>query len=139
MLEAMYVGAYSTFSNPASDGYEFLETLKQVARDNTDNPDLSIVWIDPDDFPLVSGSEWGPTLDHLHSPVFVYGVRPCHMKENVKQEGNWQEPRGGPHPAWGILATGATLNLGPGADPDVVRLTALTPWSLEVPLQCPLK
>lgn len=38
-----------------SDGFEFLEILKQVARDNTDNPDLSIVWIDPDDFPLVSG------------------------------------------------------------------------------------
>lgn len=35
------------------DGYEFLEILKQVARDNTDNPDLSILWIDPDDFPLL--------------------------------------------------------------------------------------
>lgn len=35
------------------DGYEFLEILKEVARDNTNNPDLSIVWIDPDDFPLV--------------------------------------------------------------------------------------
>lgn len=35
------------------DGYEFLEILKDVARDNTKNPDLSIVWIDPDDFPLV--------------------------------------------------------------------------------------
>lgn len=40
-----------------SDGFEFLEILKQVARDNTDNPDLSIVWIDPDDFPLVSGRD----------------------------------------------------------------------------------
>lgn len=37
------------------DGYEFLETLKAVAQDNTDNPDLSIIWIDPDDFPLVRG------------------------------------------------------------------------------------
>ena len=36
-----------------SDGYEFLEILKDVARDNTNNPELSIVWIDPDDFPLV--------------------------------------------------------------------------------------
>lgn len=26
-----------------------------MAQDNTDNPDLSIIWIDPDDFPLVSG------------------------------------------------------------------------------------
>jgi hypothetical protein len=30
-----------------------LEILKKVAEDNTDNDDLSIVWIDPDDFPLV--------------------------------------------------------------------------------------
>ena len=36
-----------------TDGYEFLETLKAVAQDNTDNPDLSIIWIDPDDFPLL--------------------------------------------------------------------------------------
>lgn len=35
------------------DGFEFLEILKQVARDNTQLPELSIVWIDPDDFPLV--------------------------------------------------------------------------------------
>lgn len=27
--------------------------MKDVARDNTNNPELSIVWIDPDDFPLV--------------------------------------------------------------------------------------
>ena len=37
-----------------SDGYEFLELLKEVARDNTHHPGLSIIWIDPDDFPLVS-------------------------------------------------------------------------------------
>lgn len=71
----MYRG-YSDFSNPASDGYEFLEILKQVARDNTDNPDLSIVWIDPDDFPLVSGSALGTGLGHLHSLVCVLGVDP---------------------------------------------------------------
>lgn len=41
----------SVLSSP--DGYEFLEILKDVARDNTNNPELSIVWIDPDDFPLV--------------------------------------------------------------------------------------
>ena len=76
--------AYSTFLNPASDGYEFLEILKQVARDNTDNPDLSIVWIDPDDFPLVSGSDWGPVLGHLHSLMFVFSVRPGCTKEDVK-------------------------------------------------------
>lgn len=44
----------STCSSLAADGYEFLEILKQVARDNTHLPELSIVWIDPDDFPLVS-------------------------------------------------------------------------------------
>lgn len=36
-----------------ADGFEFLEILKEVARENTDNPNLSIIWIDPDDFPLV--------------------------------------------------------------------------------------
>lgn len=78
MVEAVCArGGYSTFLNPASDGYEFLEILKHVARDNTNNPELSIVWIDPDDFPLVSGS------DRLHpesasgaSPVFVFSVSP---------------------------------------------------------------
>ncbi|NXJ86962.1 CASQ1 protein, partial [Trogon melanurus] len=34
------------------DGFEFLDILKDVARDNN-NPDLSILWIDPDDFPLL--------------------------------------------------------------------------------------
>uniref|UniRef100_A0A8C7VPE5 Calsequestrin n=1 Tax=Oncorhynchus mykiss TaxID=8022 RepID=A0A8C7VPE5_ONCMY len=34
-------------------GYEFLELLKEVARDNTHHPGLSIIWIDPDDFPLL--------------------------------------------------------------------------------------
>lgn len=39
--------------NSSLDGYEFLEILKEVARENTDNPNLSIIWIDPDNFPLV--------------------------------------------------------------------------------------
>lgn len=123
---------YPAFLNPVSDGYEFLETLKQVARDNTDNPDLSIVWIDPDDFPLVSGSD--PILGHLHSLMLVCDVRSCHMKQDVKQEGHLQKPRGGPYPVWEILATGTALNLGPGAALDMVRLTALTPWRPEGPL-----
>ena len=42
-----------TYALSSQDGYEFLEILKDVARDNTNNPELSIVWIDPDDFPLV--------------------------------------------------------------------------------------
>lgn len=37
----------------SADGFEFLHKLKQVAEDNTENPNLSILWIDPDDFPLV--------------------------------------------------------------------------------------
>lgn len=40
--------------NLLPDGFEFLEILKEVARDNTQLPELSIIWIDPDDFPLVS-------------------------------------------------------------------------------------
>lgn len=51
--EARRARASPRLLDPAADGYEFLEILKQVARDNTDNPDLSIVWIDPDDFPLL--------------------------------------------------------------------------------------
>ena len=35
------------------EGYEFVQVLKQVAVLNTDNDDLSIVWIDPDEFPLL--------------------------------------------------------------------------------------
>uniref|UniRef100_A0A8C6Z6V8 Calsequestrin n=1 Tax=Nothoprocta perdicaria TaxID=30464 RepID=A0A8C6Z6V8_NOTPE len=50
-LEGIHIVAFAEEDDP--DGFEFLEILKQVARDNTDNPDLSIVWIDPDDFPLL--------------------------------------------------------------------------------------
>uniref|UniRef100_A0AAZ3NZE2 Calsequestrin n=1 Tax=Oncorhynchus tshawytscha TaxID=74940 RepID=A0AAZ3NZE2_ONCTS len=35
------------------NGFEFLEILKEVAEEHNDNPNLSIVWIDPDDFPLL--------------------------------------------------------------------------------------
>lgn len=94
------LGANSAFFHPAPDGYEFLEILKQVARDNTDNPDLSIVWIDPDDFPLVSGSRGGPILGHLRGLALVFSVRPCGTEEAVKWEGwHLQEPSGRPH--WG--------------------------------------
>ncbi|NXV88188.1 CASQ2 protein, partial [Calonectris borealis] len=50
-MEGIHIVAFAEEDDP--DGFEFLEILKQVARDNTDNPDLSIVWIDPDDFPLL--------------------------------------------------------------------------------------
>uniref|UniRef100_A0AAQ4S8Z8 Calsequestrin n=1 Tax=Gasterosteus aculeatus aculeatus TaxID=481459 RepID=A0AAQ4S8Z8_GASAC len=49
--EGEHIIAFAEESDP--DGFEFLEILKEVAEDNTDNPDLSIVWIDPDDFPLL--------------------------------------------------------------------------------------
>uniref|UniRef100_A0A671KLW8 Calsequestrin n=1 Tax=Sinocyclocheilus anshuiensis TaxID=1608454 RepID=A0A671KLW8_9TELE len=50
-LNGIHIVAFAEEENP--DGFEFLEILKEVARDNTHNPDLSIVWIDPDNFPLL--------------------------------------------------------------------------------------
>ncbi|XP_032655814.1 calsequestrin-2 [Chelonoidis abingdonii] len=50
-LDGIHIVAFAEEDDP--DGFEFLEILKQVAKENTDNPDLSIVWIDPDDFPLL--------------------------------------------------------------------------------------
>ncbi|KAF6292563.1 calsequestrin 2 [Rhinolophus ferrumequinum] len=50
-LNGIHIVAFAERNDP--DGYEFLEILKHVARDNTNNPELSIVWIDPDDFPLL--------------------------------------------------------------------------------------
>ncbi|KAF4087293.1 hypothetical protein AMELA_G00094280 [Ameiurus melas] len=50
-LDGFHIIAFAEEEDP--DGFEFLEILKEVARDNTQNPNLSIVWIDPDDFPLL--------------------------------------------------------------------------------------
>ncbi|CAH2218607.1 calsequestrin-2 [Pelobates cultripes] len=50
-LDGIHIVAFAEEEDP--DGYEFLQILKEVARENTENPDLSILWIDPDDFPLV--------------------------------------------------------------------------------------
>ncbi|RXM33883.1 Calsequestrin-2 [Acipenser ruthenus] len=50
-LDGFHIVAFAEEEDP--DGFEFLEILKEVARDNTNNPDLSILWIDPDDFPLL--------------------------------------------------------------------------------------
>ncbi|KAB0394722.1 hypothetical protein E2I00_017345 [Balaenoptera physalus] len=50
-LDGIHIVAFAEEADP--DGYEFLEILKSVAQDNTENPDLSIIWIDPDDFPLL--------------------------------------------------------------------------------------
>ncbi|XP_028321186.1 calsequestrin-2-like [Gouania willdenowi] len=51
-MEGIHIVAFAEEEDP--DGFEFLEILKDVARDNTNNPDLSILWIDPDDFPLLT-------------------------------------------------------------------------------------
>lgn len=48
-------------------------------------------------------------------------MRASHVKADVKQEGHLHKLNGHPHPAGEIMATGVTLTLGPGADPDVVR------------------
>ncbi|KAL3056359.1 hypothetical protein OYC64_018947 [Pagothenia borchgrevinki] len=50
-IEGIHIVAFAEEEDP--DGFEFLEILKEVARDNTHLPDLSIIWIDPDDFPLL--------------------------------------------------------------------------------------
>uniref|UniRef100_A0A8C2YCV3 Calsequestrin n=1 Tax=Coturnix japonica TaxID=93934 RepID=A0A8C2YCV3_COTJA len=50
-MEGIHIVAFAEEDDP--DGFEFLEILKQVARDNTENPKLSIIWIDPEDFPLL--------------------------------------------------------------------------------------
>uniref|UniRef100_A0A8C5B2P7 Calsequestrin n=1 Tax=Gadus morhua TaxID=8049 RepID=A0A8C5B2P7_GADMO len=50
-IEGIHIVAFAEEEDP--DGFEFLEILKEVARDNTHLPDLSIVWIDPDDFSLL--------------------------------------------------------------------------------------
>uniref|UniRef100_A0A673N0J7 Calsequestrin n=1 Tax=Sinocyclocheilus rhinocerous TaxID=307959 RepID=A0A673N0J7_9TELE len=50
-INRQHIVAFAEESDP--DGYEVLEILKEVAQENTENPDLSIIWIDPDDFPLM--------------------------------------------------------------------------------------
>lgn len=67
------------------DGYEFLEILKDVARDNTNNPELSIVWIDPDDFPLVRHS-----FERFHT-YFAHSQKTYLAKMCRKQRANWED------------------------------------------------
>uniref|UniRef100_A0A8D3C5W3 Calsequestrin n=1 Tax=Scophthalmus maximus TaxID=52904 RepID=A0A8D3C5W3_SCOMX len=50
-INGEHIVAFAEEDDP--DGYEFLEILKEVARENTNNPNLSIIWIDPDNFPLL--------------------------------------------------------------------------------------
>nr|XP_046176639.1 calsequestrin-1-like [Oncorhynchus gorbuscha] len=50
-IDGEHIIAFAEEDDP--DGFEFLEILKEVAEEHNDNPNLSIVWIDPDDFPLL--------------------------------------------------------------------------------------
>ncbi|XP_058016836.1 calsequestrin-1 [Ahaetulla prasina] len=59
-MDGIHIVAFAEEDDP--DGYEFLEILKDVAQDNTDNPDLSIIWIDPEEFPLLI-PYWEKTFD----------------------------------------------------------------------------
>ncbi|XP_074837239.1 calsequestrin-1 [Carettochelys insculpta] len=59
-MDGIHIVAFAEEDDP--DGFEFLEILKDVAQDNTDNPDLSIIWIDPEDFPLLI-PYWEKTFD----------------------------------------------------------------------------
>ncbi|CAM4492207.1 unnamed protein product [Leuciscus chuanchicus] len=58
-MDGIHIVAFAEEEDP--DGYEFLQILKDIARDNTKNPDLSIMWIDPDEFPLLT-TYWEKTF-----------------------------------------------------------------------------
>ncbi|KAG9348802.1 hypothetical protein JZ751_029119 [Albula glossodonta] len=75
-MEGIHIVAFAEEEDP--DGFEFLEILKEVARDNTNNPDLSIVWIDPDDFPLLT-TYWEKTfkVDLFKPQIGVVNVTDC--------------------------------------------------------------
>ncbi|XP_055021712.1 calsequestrin-2-like isoform X2 [Boleophthalmus pectinirostris] len=72
-MDGVHIVAFAEEEDP--DGYEFLEILKDVARDNTNNLELSIVWIDPDDFPLLT-TYWEKTfnLDLFRPQIGVVNV-----------------------------------------------------------------
>ncbi|CAL8289124.1 unnamed protein product [Lota lota] len=72
-MDGIHIVAFAEEEDP--DGYEFLEILKDVARDNTNNPELSILWIDPDDFPLLT-TYWEKTfrLDLFRPQIGVVNV-----------------------------------------------------------------
>uniref|UniRef100_A0AAR2KVF5 Calsequestrin n=1 Tax=Pygocentrus nattereri TaxID=42514 RepID=A0AAR2KVF5_PYGNA len=65
-VDGEHIIAFAEEDDP--DGFEFLEILKEVAEDNSANPNLSIIWIDPDQFPLLV-PYWEKTFDiDLSSP-----------------------------------------------------------------------
>ncbi|XP_058716426.1 calsequestrin-1-like [Poecile atricapillus] len=60
LWDGTHIVAFAEGDDP--DGFEFLEILKEVARDKRDNPEFRILWIDPDDFPMLVPS-WEDTFD----------------------------------------------------------------------------
>uniref|UniRef100_A0ABI7WVT5 Calsequestrin n=1 Tax=Felis catus TaxID=9685 RepID=A0ABI7WVT5_FELCA len=84
-MDGIHIVAFAEEADP--DGYEFLETLKSVAQDNTDNPDLSIIWIDPDDFPLLV-PYWEKTFDiDLSAPqIGVVNVTDARVTAHLLQD-----------------------------------------------------
>ncbi|CAG5110220.1 Oidioi.mRNA.OKI2018_I69.chr2.g4645.t1.cds [Oikopleura dioica] len=50
-INGIHIVAFSDDEDP--EGYEFSQNLKAAAQIHTDNEELSIVWIDPDEFPLM--------------------------------------------------------------------------------------
>jgi hypothetical protein len=50
-INGIHIVAFSDDEDP--EGYEFSQNLKAAAQIHTENEDLSIVWIDPEEFPLV--------------------------------------------------------------------------------------
>ncbi|KAI5087941.1 calsequestrin-1 precursor [Silurus meridionalis] len=65
-INGQHIVAFAEESDP--DGFEFLEILKEVARENNENPNLSIIWINPDDFPLAD-SVWMEMDDEEDMPT----------------------------------------------------------------------
>ena len=51
MATGVHVVVFADESDP--EGFEFLQMMKELAQTLIDNEDLSIVWIDPDEFALV--------------------------------------------------------------------------------------
>ncbi|XP_041334143.1 uncharacterized protein LOC121359322 [Pyrgilauda ruficollis] len=59
-LDGTPIVAFAKGDDP--DGFEFLETLKEVAQARRDRPGFGVLWIDPGDFPGLVPS-WEDTFD----------------------------------------------------------------------------
>ncbi|KAM6999283.1 calsequestrin-1 [Passerculus sandwichensis] len=59
-LHGTPIVAFAVGDDP--DGFEFVETLREVAQDRRDQPGFSVLWIDPADFPGLVPT-WEDTFD----------------------------------------------------------------------------